>query len=135
MALRKPIILSDPQTDASVTKALEEAYLKWVQYFSARHSHRPNCSFVVKFCRPQAFWKSLDRGAISSLTLFPSTEIWECWTEQSAVSVAEAIGSDWHAVGKDLYSAIVKDRIKTHNCGQSSFSFEPESEPESAVTT
>jgi hypothetical protein len=137
MASSKPIILSDHLQVAASAKVLEEAYLHWVEHFSAQRGCRLGYRFVVEHYRPRSFWKKIERGAFSSVTLFPSTpidNICRFWEGPHTISIADAIGGDWFAVGKDLYSAFVKDRIKTHNCGQYSFSFEPESESESEST-
>jgi hypothetical protein len=128
----KPILPNDQQDLACQVsaRAWEDAYLKSLRDFEDRKSR---CPIMVHFAG-HGCWDNVSRGADSALSLFPSgTKVheiihWGMW--QASVSVADAIESDWHAVGKDLYSAIVKDRIKAHNCGQYSFSFEPEPEPE-----
>src|SRR6266581_1276997 len=115
MALSKPILSGNQDVSP---KVLEDAYLDWLQYFEAKH---PRFN-PVSYLRPKGLWRNLHQGVVSSVTLFPSTRYHCDWPwERSAPSVAEAIMHDWHAVGLDLYSALVKDRIKTHNCGQSSF--------------
>src|SRR5258708_3131470 len=100
-------LLPGTEHDAGIT--FQEAYLQWL-----RAHQKDQVLYAIHF-RSHGFWRNVARGVVSSLTLFPSTANdmrIKFKRDNPDVSIEEALLQDWGAVGHDLYSAFVKDRIK-----------------------